>query len=269
MAAGLVSARVQRKVDHQSTSILRGDDVSTAESVRNVVAVERRREVIEDGDTVSLNLQGINGLRVEREVHLLGSVLRGALLKLIKSSQTAISSIGDRDINLRNSSGLKNIVSDERKTVPVAVLVKVSSSNVNNRAHANEDALNGPLHLAHKNLVGRHGLLSRLESVDADERETNTLDVDIVNLGIHEDVVDVKVEGRERRSNSRNRRASSKSRSAGNVLANSVNLKRQGGTLGTTTLIRNLLLNSKLKEKVTGAVNRMFACDSMSMVMNR
>ena len=89
-----------------------------------------------------------------------------------------------------------------RQAVPVAPHVHVAASDeaagsrhwgdVPARAQADEHVLNGPLQLREQLLI-RAFLVTRLGvlTVHTDQGEADTLDVDIVNLGIHEDVVDV------------------------------------------------------------------------------
>lgn len=46
-------------------------------------------------------------------------------------------------------------------------------------------SLNGPLELSKQHVEVGDGLILRLEAVDADQRETDTFDVDIVDLGVN------------------------------------------------------------------------------------
>lgn len=66
--------------------------------------------------------------------------------------------------------------------MPVAVLVGVGSSHVLGGAQTNIHGLNGPLELRQQDVVGRLKDASALEAVNANQAESNTLDVNVVTI---------------------------------------------------------------------------------------
>ena len=57
--------------------------------------------------------------------------------------------------------------------------------------HSDEEGLCGPLKLLQKHFVAGAGSRESLLTVNADQVEADTLDEDVVHLGIHENVVNV------------------------------------------------------------------------------
>lgn len=60
MSRWLICSRVEAEVQHECSLVFRGDDVSTAEGVRNVIAEEGGFVSREDIDTVGLELKSVN-----------------------------------------------------------------------------------------------------------------------------------------------------------------------------------------------------------------
>ena len=79
------------------------------------------------------------------------------------------------------------------EAMPVAPLVGVAGSNVILRPGANINGLNRPLEVGelHAGRVILHR--SHLVAVDSDERETNALNVYVMNLRVNENVVNVEI----------------------------------------------------------------------------
>jgi len=198
VARRLVRARVQAEVNHEGAVILRRDNVVSAILPRKVLAEERLREVLEDGDTVSSDLQGIDRLLRLRE-YAASALARADDLTAIVGERLSGGTSGSIDSDQGEIQRLllarlaDNLVREAREAVPVAVLVNVRGRDVVRRARTKVDGLNRPLEVGELNAVLRRGNLLRLEAVDADQRESNALDVDIVDLGVNEDVVNVEV----------------------------------------------------------------------------
>lgn len=146
MSTGLVGTGVQAEVEHQSSLILGSVDVASAERVRQVVAVEGRASGGKDLNTVSLELQGINGLSAVGEHHSAVVHARAEVLVLDGSSVEGNQIIG-HDLTLRSGGAVELLIRQEGQVVPVAVLVGVGSSHVLGWAQTNIHGLNGPLKL--------------------------------------------------------------------------------------------------------------------------
>ena len=133
--------------------------------------------------------------------------------------------------------------------MPIAVLIGVRGSDVDSGTQAEEHGLNGPLELREEDVVGGDSLTVALVAVDTDQRETNTLDVDVVDLGVHEDVVDVQLHVRDLLGGI-NDRASGEDGSHRDVSGNGSDTNGSSGTLGSTD--SGVLLNGKAREAVAG-----------------
>lgn len=91
--------------------------------------------------------------------------------------------------------------------MPVAVNILVTRGNeagagihgvgdVERRAKTREHGLNGPLELSKQHVEVGDGLILRLEAVDADQRETDTFDVNVMDFWVNKDVIDIEVKRR-------------------------------------------------------------------------
>ena len=125
---------------------------------------------------MSLELESINGLSVAGEPHAFGGVVRRGGLNLT-SGRVESNSVINRHLHVRARGHVNNIVGEEGEPVPVTVLVDVGDGNVLSGTETNKHVLNGPLKLAEENVVGGYGLTVGLESVHANERETDAFNI--------------------------------------------------------------------------------------------
>lgn len=147
VTAWLVRSRVQAEVQQVRAGVLGSVDVGTAKRPREVVTEELRVVLLEDVDTVRLELQGVDSLRRVREGQLLAGHLRGERLVLGADSverNTIVSHDGANGL----SSGNQGLVREQRQAIPIAVAVGVVGGiDVVRRAQTHEHVLNGPLQL--------------------------------------------------------------------------------------------------------------------------
>ena len=175
MTTGLVSAGVHAEVEHERL-VLGSVDVGTAEGVGHVVAEESGLGGLEDGDTVGGQLEGINSLGDDGVHQTLNRLLNRRGLVLGRGGVEG-DGVVNHDINVGLGSHVEDLVRQQGKTVPVAVLVSVGSGNVRGGAEADEHGLNGPLELREQDVVSRDRHTLALEAVDADEREADALNI--------------------------------------------------------------------------------------------
>jgi len=202
----LVGARIQAEVDHEGTFVFGGYDVVATKCVRLVVAEELRLEVLVDRDTVRLNVKGgdcLAGLRIENTASLsnsCGNVISAG--EVVRSERSRVG-VANRPRGNRGRGGVANTVNVALEAVPVAPFVGVTRSNrkvvangrllVELRADTGEDGLNRPLELREQNIGRLGGNILNLLAVNTDQREADALNVDVVNFGVNEDVVDVQL----------------------------------------------------------------------------
>lgn len=205
VARRLVRSRVQAEVDHEGTFVLRSVDVVATIRVWLVRRKELRLEVVVHVHAVRLDAKRGDGLAHIREDQAAG--LSHGLLHILRRQEVGRGQRRDvrrnRHDTRRSRRQKRNAINIARETVPVAPLTHVAGGNrqavarglllVELRAHTHEDRLNRPLEAGQKLLARLDGDVERLRAVHANQREADTLDVNIVNLGVHEDVVDVQI----------------------------------------------------------------------------
>lgn len=178
MTGRVVRSGVQGKVHEQSAEVLGGVQVGSAKSVRQVITEERSLGGLVDRDSVSLQLQRLNGLAHVREHNGLGGNGRGQ--ELVRAAHGIERNTGVNDsLNLRLGLAVKLLVSEQGQSVPVAVLVQVVARDVLGGAQTNEHVLNGPLHLRQQLGLLSVNLAELLVSVNADQGESDSLDINI------------------------------------------------------------------------------------------
>jgi len=183
-------AGVDAEVDEERALINRSAHDVLAIVPRRVVAEERSLEGVDDVVALHGDLERVNGLRVNRNSDLLAGLdVREGLDELRPGSGDGARL--DRAVRPRGL--VHDLVGHASQVVPVAVLVLVGCIDVDAREHADIDELSRPLHLRQEHVVVRHGELLLLEAVDANQSKTDALDVDVVDLRVHEDVVDVQL----------------------------------------------------------------------------
>ncbi len=105
MSGGLVRSRVETEVQHECALVFGCNDIGTTECVRHVIAEERGFECREDADTMSLQLQGVNGFSFGGVHKSLGRLLgrEGLVLVSIGSDNCGIEghSVIGHDITVR------------------------------------------------------------------------------------------------------------------------------------------------------------------------
>ncbi len=192
VAAGLVGAREQAEVEHIGADVHRRVQVGATEGVGGVVAVEGRAERLEDVNAVSLKLDRRNGLGVAGVRPALHSLGRTDSLDLGRSSIER-HSVVDGELAGRHRGRVNLVVAHQGQVVPITVLVGVAGAHVPARAETNEHGLNRPLEGGQQNAVlGIRQRLS-LHAMHADQGESDTLDENVVDLRVDEDVVDVQL----------------------------------------------------------------------------
>jgi len=184
----LVRAGVQAEVEHQRSLILGGVDVRAAKRVGQVVAVEGRASSGEDLDTVSLELQSIDGLRAVGENNRVGVHARAEVLVLDRGSIEG-NGVVSHHLTLSTRGHIELLIREESQVVPVAVLVRVGGGHVLGGAQTNIHGLNGPLELRQQDVVGGLKDASALEAVNTDQAEPDSFNINIMNFWVHEDVV--------------------------------------------------------------------------------
>ncbi len=211
VTAWLVSTGVQAEVNHNSAGILGSNNVVTTIRVRLVISEELIINLLVDIDTVSLNLNGLQSLDALRVNKVALANLRSLSISARKSVSTnqircdhkTVTSADVTSKTLRLHRARNSLINQTGKTIPITPEVNVTGSNsqtadsglsdVELGSHTSIQGLNGPLKVAQENAVRRNLLFLSLESVNSDERETNSLNVNIVNLRVNEDVVNVKL----------------------------------------------------------------------------
>lgn len=169
MSTWLVCLGVQTEVQEVSTRIFGGIDVSPSKGVGEVISKESRAVLLEDVNTVSLKLQGINSLGRVGEGQPLASNLRAKLL-VLDADGVECNGIISHNIS-RVSAGLDNaLILKPGQSVPIPVAVRVVHRvNIEGWSKTNEHVLNGPLQLRQQDLILVHGQSLGLESVDSNE----------------------------------------------------------------------------------------------------
>lgn len=211
MTAWLVSARIQAEVNHNSTRILGSNNIVATISVGLVISEELIINLLVDINTMGLDLdslQGLEALRVDKVAlanlrQLRGSASKGVSADQSRGKDSVVTSANVTSKAFRLHGASNGLINQAGKTIPIAPEVNVTGSNsqtadsglgdVELGSHTGIQGLNGPLKVAQENTVVRNLLFLSLESVNADERETNSLNVNIVNLRVNKDVVDVKL----------------------------------------------------------------------------
>lgn len=184
MAGWLIRAGVEAEVDHQSTLVLGRVDVRSAIRVRHVIAVERRGERIEDSNTVGNHLDGINGGNLNGIGIAAGRLLRERCRHSNAGRWVPCGNEHTIDVHARRRfrGHVKHLVDHAGHVMPVPVLVRVAVRDVVSRAHANKHVLDGPLKLRELSVRKRHIDRGDLAQMNANERETNSLNVNIMAL---------------------------------------------------------------------------------------
>lgn len=188
VAAGLIGAGVEAEVDEQASGVLGSRQVASAESVGQVAVEERSIELAEDIDVVSLDLEGIDRLSGDGNNQATSGLLRRELLVFDGCgvvSDSIISHYGTRG----GGEVVDDVVSHQSRTMPVAVLVSVSRRDVNRWAQGHGDGLDGPLEVRHELHAAGSSNVVHLSEVNTNEGETDTHNVNIVNLRVDEDVI--------------------------------------------------------------------------------
>lgn len=185
MARRLVSARVEVKGDHAYAFIIGSADVGATEGVGGVAVKEVSREVVVEVDAVGRDGEAVDGLG---RSHDLGVTDGTSVNVLEQNVECRITYHRHRGIGvLGENVDFEVLIGYLSKLVPVTQRRLLVSG-----AQTDEHSLNGPLKVLQKNFVIRKGRSDVLLTVNADERETDAADEDLVDFGVDEDVVDVK-----------------------------------------------------------------------------
>lgn len=248
VSRGLVCTGVQAEVEHEGALIFRGDDVRASVDERHVIAEERSVVLREDVDTMRLQLQVGDRLSVTGEGHVIASLLRRGSLGLACSGVPGDGIIND-DRRVRVRGNINDVIRQESHVMPIPPLVGIGGRNVHYGPETDEHGLNGPLELRQEDFLRGNGDGGLLETVHANQRETNPLNVDVMNLGVHEDVVDVQLHVGDRLS-SIDARPSREHGGIGDELFGVGHCKSSSGTLAGTS--GQLSLGRETEEQISG-----------------
>lgn len=185
MAARLVRAGVQVERDHQKTRVLRGDNEMTTIRVRHVAVEELRRNVVVDRNAVGSDRDTIH----RRHSRLDDDFL--AIIRRIREIRDRVVAVPVVAVSLANHTG-RRVRTNTREVI--TRIVRGRSRGVRRRAQANIQSLNRPLQVVQQKFVVSLVDEDALFTVNTDQREANALDEDVVDLRVHEDVVDQKFE---------------------------------------------------------------------------
>lgn len=177
-----LGAWIEVEIDHNSTYILRGDNVVATILVGDVVSEELRMVLIIDVDTVSGDLdrgERLRGDGVDEAVHTLRRAHGGGSSTTERTNRRG--GVGGKSSSQRNrereggSADLSDRgVAEEGHAMPITVGVLVAGANetsagihwvgdIERRAEACEHGLNGPLELGQENVERCDGLILRLD----------------------------------------------------------------------------------------------------------
>ncbi len=197
MAGRLVCSGVEAEVDHQGTLIIRHNNVVASVLPRDVCGKELRREVVVEVDTVSQHrqtLDRVQGLGEERATNAVQQRAVGSTGQVVDGADIASQSDAQLGQNVDGVSLLTHLVDKARQVMPISPGIGVDRVvRVELGANTQIHGLDGPLQVAQQLVVAGRRQLLALETVDADQGETNALDVDIVDLRVDEDVVDIQL----------------------------------------------------------------------------
>jgi hypothetical protein len=186
VSTGLISTRIEIEGDHQYTLIFRSSDISTSKSIRSVIVEEPSRKIIVEIDTMSWDSDSIKS----------GSLNLTSTLRLIEGEDDGL---GDRRRSGSSVNSGRSIISYEIRHVELSgsslgELMPVSQTGLlRSESHTDEESLNGPLESIEKEFLTGRGSADVLISVNSDKSKSDSLDIDLMNLRIHEDVVDVEI----------------------------------------------------------------------------
>lgn len=195
VAARLVSAGVQAEVDHEGAFVFGGDDVVAAKVVRLVGAEELRLEVLtlvdinamsrdtERGDSLA-DLREHNTARLNERAR---RVEDGA--EIVRGDGRRIS-VREAERGRRRRNSTRNLINVASEAVPVTPFGDVTAGNskadadrlrgVEVRAKTGINGLDRPLEAAEELLAAGIRDLEDLLTVDADEREADAADVNVM-----------------------------------------------------------------------------------------
>lgn len=181
MATRLVRAGVQVERDHQKTRVLgRHNEVATIR-VRHVAVEELRRDVVVDRDAVSSHRNTIHRRNRSLDDDLLAIVRR---VRKIRDRVVAVPVIA---VSLTNHTG-RRVRTNTREVI--TRVVRSRSRRVRRRAQADIQSLNRPLQVVQQKFIVSLVDEDALFTVNTDQRKANSLDEDVVDLRVHENVVD-------------------------------------------------------------------------------
>ncbi len=158
---------------HRSTS---GDELEAIET----------EPLVENGDSGSNTAGSASNGRNALEALTSSAGSRKDRAKTSIGESSGIS--GKRSVVVDTASTNATAV-DTRVLIPGSEHLSGAVINVLSRAQTAVDGLNGPLELVEEKVINSLRGADGLATVDADEREADALNEDIVDLGIHEDVV--------------------------------------------------------------------------------
>ncbi len=180
MAAGLKLTRMECERVAVKTWIRRSDHLGSAVLVRDVLVEEVGRELAEEIDAMSLQLQGGD---------MAGFVLDVELGRRTDNGCSSNRGIGDRTITMP----VFHVSIDDRGLTGKRIVGR-RRGDVGNQLETELDSFDRPLELNQVNAVGALVAVLRLAAMDADKREGNTVNEDVMDFRQQEQVVDVQVE---------------------------------------------------------------------------
>jgi len=186
----LIGSRVEIEWNHQASLIVRSGDVRTTISVSHILVVELSGEVVVEIDTMSLHSQGIDRLvgdvRSRRCTHIGRSDCdRHRTRSRSGTSGRPCSNKGGCDGcdgRKRETSG-----SNRGELMPVG---KIGLLTLGTKT--NEEALNGPFQVLEENLLSGERSGNVLLTMHTDECKANSFYKDLMDLRVHENIVNIK-----------------------------------------------------------------------------
>lgn len=181
VAGRLVRARIQIERHHQNTDVLRRVDQMATIRVRNVAIEELRRNIVVNRNTVRADRNTIH-----RRHRRLQNVFR-TIRRNERQIRHRVVSVPVLAVVLANHT-VRRIRIHTREVI--TRVRRRSSARVRRRTQTNIQGLDRPLEVIQEDFIIRTRHIHILLTMHTDQRETNTLDEDIVNFRIHEDIVD-------------------------------------------------------------------------------
>jgi len=182
MSRWLVGSRIEAESQHMGTFILRSDDVGSSISIWHVIPEELALEGTEDVNAMGGQSQRVDGRRGDRVSHHLSAVLGGRSLVLHRCEQAVCNGVISHDGCCGLGADIDHIISEQCESVPIPMLIRIGGRDIDGRPETSKDGLDWPFELGHEDILIIHKDPIGLESMNSDQGESNSLDVDVMAL---------------------------------------------------------------------------------------